>query len=294
MSNCRRPAFEDLRRGWRPLIEQLPLPGPLAVHIESTNRCNLACPFCPQSSPGFHEIVNGAQNLPMPLFIAAMSDLARAGLKAVRLWGIGEPLLLDDIFERTAAASRLNVRTDLLTNGLLLSVNACKKMESSGLDYLRLSDYGARTPDSAYEVLAEFISRRIARPRIEVKCFTPERLAEVRARHPHAADDWIVLGMHNWASTKSGGKEDPRMVCPSPFHQLYIRADGTVFPCCGDWKQNPVGTIHEQGIIEIWKGEKLEAFRRMHIEGRRFENPACGRCTMMPQFRDNLDGLACR
>lgn len=71
-----------------------------------------------------------------------------------------------------------------------------------------------------------------------------------------------------------------------------IKANGDVVACCADWnKATAIGNIHEERFSEIWRGERLRAFRRMHLEGRRTENPSCAGCWFLGTQPDNLDAI---
>jgi MoaA/NifB/PqqE/SkfB family radical SAM enzyme len=39
-----------------------------------------------------------------------------------------------------------------------------------------------------------------------------------------------------------------------------------------------LGNANDESLVDIWNGDKLRAFRLMHLEGRRSENRACGTC----------------
>ena len=77
----------------------------------------------------------------------------------------------------------------------------------------------------------------------------------------------------------SGNAEEPRAVlprpnqdrpwsaCKRPFNSAYVTANGNVLPCCvapfatADYAAITLGNAREQGLPEIWRGARYEAFR---------------------------------
>lgn len=114
----------------------------------------------------------------------------------------------------------------------------------------------------------------------------------VGALDPHHVFDLATLqGWHEHAGSSNRHKK----VCTTPFLSLNVKADGSVVICIVDWnKGTQVGNIATESLSEIWQGERLRAFRRMHIEGRRHENPSCRNCMVLYNSPDNIDELALR
>lgn len=83
-------------------------------------------------------------------------------------------------------------------------------------------------------------------------------------------------------------------VCPFPFYQMFIHSDGTVVPCCADWKQKlPMGNVKDSTVFEIWNGE---VYRHLLIDmlkdGRQCRN-LCSICSYPDSTaNDNIDNYA--
>jgi len=102
----------------------------------------------------------------------------------------------------------------------------------------------------------------------------------------------VAVGAHRQLKIRPLAGE-PKAVCPFPFYSLVIKADGDVVACCVDWnKKTKIGSIKLESLGEIWKGEALREFRRMHLERRRHENESCRHCTHLNSLPDNLDHVA--
>lgn len=117
-----------------------PVHPPLAkVHVEPTSCCNLSCRTCVRNSwsepLGFME---------MDTYLRLVDGLRSvASLQSVSFWGFGEPLLHPRVAEMVAMAKQLGARTEIITNGLLLSREKSAALIEAGLDSLVVSIDGA-------------------------------------------------------------------------------------------------------------------------------------------------------
>jgi len=71
--------------------------------------------------------------------------------------------------------------------------------------------------------------------------------------------------------------------CPIPYLEPTIEADGNVYPC-NLYTDEPLsmGNVYEQSFLEIWFGEKFQAFRKMlHEQGGLL--PICNRCCQLTE-----------
>jgi MoaA/NifB/PqqE/SkfB family radical SAM enzyme len=109
------------------------------LYVEPTSLCNLTCRTCVRHS--WEE----------PIGTMAMSTYGRllAGargvpsLKKISFWGFGEPLMHPQIVEMVAMAHRLKVKTELISNALLLDRRLAIDLVDVGLDTLVVSVDGA-------------------------------------------------------------------------------------------------------------------------------------------------------
>jgi len=74
-----------------------------------------------------------------------------------------------------------------------------------------------------------------------------------------------------------------RTHCSIPYLEPTVEADGNVYPC-NLYTDEPMsmGNVNEQPFLDIWFGEKYQAFRRMlHQEGGLL--PICNRCCQLTE-----------
>src|SRR6185295_19669620 len=82
---------------------------PMHLTLESTNKCNLACPMCNRE---LDPLPRG--NMPLGLF-KRIIDQSRNTLEFIWPFGEGEPLLNESIFDMIRYARRAGVRVELST-----------------------------------------------------------------------------------------------------------------------------------------------------------------------------------
>ena len=91
---------------------------------------------------------------------------------------------------------------------------------------------------------------------------------------------------------KDRGKPGYKEICTTAFHSLNIKVNGDVTICIVDWnKGTKVGNIGNESLPDIWFGEKLRSFRRIHIKKERHRNPSCKNCKYLYCNPDNIDNL---
>lgn len=108
---------------------------PPAIQIEPTNRCNLQCLTCARTYYDQEENAPGD----FPLELADKLDMAMAFAESVLFGGYGEPLMADNFIDLLGMASDYSCRTDLITNGSLLTKEMSQYICGMGLDRIIFS-----------------------------------------------------------------------------------------------------------------------------------------------------------
>ena len=295
------------------LAPRIPLPAPLCVFLEFTNRCNFKCSFCPESLPDYAEKAGGYHVLSWELFQKICCDIRdMGGVKVLRFYGLGETLLHLHAVDAITAACSMGIaeETQMTTNGSMLTPDVSRKLIQSGLQTLHVSIYGTTReemhhftrsvipPERIRENLVAFRQMRGLKmnPRVIAKIATDDPKAEARFRsmYTEAVDEVEVVPIHNWTGQDglvSIGRKHTTQCCPSPFYQVKINADGIVTCCATDWRRDTdVGDVSKESLSAIWNGKRMREFRLMHLNHRRCENAACANCDFIDSFHDNLDG----
>lgn len=88
-------------------------------------------------------------SMDMSVFLKLIADLGEVPtLRSMAFWGIGEPLVHTDIVDMVALTHKAGLKTELITNGLLLDGDRARGMIEAGLDTLVVSLDG--TTESTY------------------------------------------------------------------------------------------------------------------------------------------------
>jgi len=81
----------------------------------------------------------------------------------------------------------------------------------------------------------------------------------------------------------TGDKKPVRRPCVGLWQHFGIRFDGETSACCIDFKaKQSLGNVYEQGLWNIWTGDKLKQYRIWHILGEFHKIPICAKCKNQP------------
>ncbi len=117
------------------------------VYIEPTSDCNLNCKTCVRHS--WDEEMGFMQIKDYKKLINELKEFE--GLGKISFWGIGEPLFHPQIAEMVELASELGVKTQIITNGLLLSEQKALSLLDAGLNSLVVSVDGT-SPETMADI----------------------------------------------------------------------------------------------------------------------------------------------
>jgi PqqA peptide cyclase len=109
-------------------------PAPIGLLAELTHRCPLQCAYC--SNPV--QLDRRNQELMTADWLRVFSQANDLGVLQVHLSG-GEPTARDDLEEIIAHCAKLELYTNLITSGVMLSEDRLKKISDTGLDHVQLS-----------------------------------------------------------------------------------------------------------------------------------------------------------
>jgi len=278
------------------LAKHLPLTKPLSIIIDPCNLCNLSCSFCPTSDKRLTANRHKG-TMPIDLFCKIIDSIENWFGEVDVIWLVkdGEPLLNPFIDDMIFLSKRVAKTVKLTTNGILLTEYNIRNIIDTGLDYIKVS-----VNDIKYDLVKENVRRLFelkdyGKPLLVVKMI--EGMLDkdkFEKDFKYISDGLLIDNLMGWSNSslkdftlgkssidgmsRHKRKED-RIVCPEPFKTLAVNIDGTVGPCCVDWRQDIVfGSSQESSIKEIWEGGKLKEFRLRHLRGQRNELLACRDC----------------
>jgi len=103
------------------------------IDLNLTNRCNLKCKYCVFNSGG-----SSNDELTFDKIKDLINEAKQLGLKDLHFTG-GEPTLRNDLEEIINYASLFNIKTRLITNGVLLDKNKLINLKNAGLQNIMFS-----------------------------------------------------------------------------------------------------------------------------------------------------------
>lgn len=127
--------IERKKINWQPVSLNLADYGYRIVQIEVTNRCNMRCSFCPLP-------IRETRFRDMPVedvFQILVRLSAVKGIDFVAFHQFGEPMLYPHIWECIAKCKELGLSSQLITNGLTLTVDNVQQLIQNPPDILRIS-----------------------------------------------------------------------------------------------------------------------------------------------------------
>ena len=236
-----------------------------SIEIETVNRCNGTCPFCPVN---INEKQRPYAKMDSNLFykiINELSDLHYSGELA--LFSNNEPFLDNRMvdFCKYAKEHVPNAYLYLYTNGSVLSLE--KFLQSIHyLDYLIIDNYNDdMVLNDPVRIISNYCEGH------------PELLKKVK----------ISLRLQNEILTSRGGqapnKPDTRTMgdvkCRLPFEQLVIRPDGKVSLCCNDaLGKYTLGDVSVDTLKSVWYSEAYSHVRLEIMNNGRKKLYLCREC----------------
>lgn len=239
------------------------------IEIETVNRCNGECSFCPVNK---NMPQRNYRKMSDEMFYDIVNQLAALKFNGtIALFENNEPFIDERIvdFAKYTREKCPDAYIYLKTNGTLLSTERFKEIIQY-LDFLGVDNYhgeGDRIPDK-FEEMAIYCKERGYSDRF--RFYSINKNAERSSRGGNAPN------MKIWYTTE--------VPCALLFVQMSIRPDGKVSLCCNDaLGENTLGDISKNTLVEIWKSETFCNHRKMMIKGGRYGIETCRYC-------NHLDG----
>ncbi len=113
---------------------------PLALLTELTHRCPLKCPYC--SHP--LELERASAELSTDDWKRVLDQAAEPGVLQVHFSG-GEPMARRDLVQLVRHATGLQLYSNLITSGVMLTEASLAEQVAAGIDHIQLSFQDAET-----------------------------------------------------------------------------------------------------------------------------------------------------
>ncbi len=267
---------------------------PTQVILETTNHCNLNCPYCmvgmqnelvKKNGNAAHDLMTRSQGImSKDTFDNVLKNLKDFKIKKVFLHFQGEPFLNKNtpLFAKILKDSGFEV--GVFTNGLAFNDKNIREIADANLDLIRFSIDGAskesyeknRVGGNFNKVIENL--KKVAeahknkKTRIEWQFLAlrnnEHEIETAKAKAEELGVNFFVKGFRETTSEfiplnpklRSKYLQKP---CTDIYHQIGIYWNGDVVPCCYDVDGKEIfGNLNEASLNEIWKSDKYKRFRK--------------------------------
>lgn len=227
-----------------------------SVEIETVNRCNGTCSFCPVNK---NAESRKFKKMDEKLFYKIIDELGELHYRGrVALHSNNEPFIDTRIIEfaKYAREKLPHAFLYLYTNGTLLSVEKLEEIMKY-LNKIYIDNY-----DDALQ-LSEPVQK------IHEYCLQHKELNRRVEIHLRKINE--ILYTRGGQSPNNTKKEVLNSSCILPFKQMVIRPDGKCSLCCNDpLGKNTLGDIQNSKMEEIWYGNRYNQVRKSLSRGRKY------------------------
>ncbi|GKX29105.1 hypothetical protein SH1V18_15850 [Vallitalea longa] len=236
------------------------------IEIETINRCNGSCSFCPIN----HNIdPRPFKMMDAELFnsiINQLKDLDYHG--SIGLYSNNEPLLDKRLFKflKTAKESLPNATLYLFTNGSLLTIQKFEELMKY-LDWITIDNYNDDL--TLIEPVKKVYEYALTKP------YQDKVHIYLRKQNE------VLLNRSGQAKNRTKKKHKLKSACLYPFEQAVVRPDGKLSLCCNDATGKvTMGDLTKDKLIDIWNNDKYNKVRKTMLKDRSM-NCLCKNCDIV-------------
>ncbi len=244
------------------------LPKPTEIEIETVNRCNGDCPFCPVN---VHEPQRPYAKMTDELFYKIIDEIAEWDYTGqIALFSNNEPFLDQRIieFQKYAKEKIPNAKWHLYTNGTVMSLDKFIDIMQY-LDEMVIDDYSDEQVLSPYlKPIYDYVEQH--------EELQPKVLFSLRLKHE------ILNSRGGQSPNKKDVAQRSKAKCVLPFQQFIIRPDGHVSLCAADaLGKYDLGDLNKMTVQEAWYSEEHMKIREAMKKTGRKGLMLCDKCDLV-------------
>jgi len=224
------------------------------VEVETINRCNGGCTFCPVNK---NDDPRPLKKMPAELFEKIVNELHEINYSGqFCLFANNEPFLDTrlETFTKTARELLPNAFIEIFSNGTLIKIDRFKEIVPH-LDRLIIDNYNDKLKlNEPTRAIMQYLNEN------------PELKPKVSIRMRRETN---LLSSRGGQAPNNKKRKALPLSCLLPFYHLYIRPDGKIGLCCVDaLAKHTLGDASEQSLKEIWYSETYNNIREKIKKGR--------------------------
>lgn len=254
------------------------------VEIETVNRCNSTCSFCPvnkRDDPRDYKYMSDE------LFTKIVEELGALDYRGrLALYSNNEPLLDPKIVERSREARQKvpNANIYILTNGTKITTQLAVDLLEAGLDYIKIDNYSdqLKLHRNVLRLVEDF-------EKPEYHQYTNRIFIVKRLLHEVLSNRGGSAPNKQAALQKETYQHYADSSCAYPFNQLIIRPDGKVSLCCNDaLGKATMGDVSKRSLVEVWRNKAFTKLREEITTNGRKNMSICNTCDVFTHDPDVL------
>lgn len=288
---------------------------PTNLNVELTTLCNLRCSYCVNKNM---KVCGNMDPKVISKVVEEFTSISNQRGVSLAPVGVGEPLLFPGFFDAIKWFKHVmpHVPLFVITNGVVLNKENCKKVIKSGIDRFLISlnfndksSYLEYNGVDRYDVVVKntkmFLKMKgnnnpaTSIQMLDITSNKPCFQQFVKQWTPYLnPNDTVTLKVcDNWTGTIdrtkfTDTKPPDRYPCPMLYSMVIINKDGYIFPCCQGMTRGPesalcLGNILDKTIKQIYTQEDtIWNLRRLHERGS-YDGLPCKDCfawSMVPNI----------
>jgi radical SAM protein with 4Fe4S-binding SPASM domain len=295
---------------------------PMAIQVQTINRCNAACSFCP------HPYTIHLQEKQI-MDDALYSKIVDECVTEPNLYGFvpmskNEPLLDTKMEQRVKefkSKAQPHQAVELVTNGSPLTPARAQRLIEAGVDLITVSVNAAR--EETYKKVMAGLSWKQVMDNLEA--LSKMELSKVNIYLRFVSEQanrgdlqsfrkrWKQFNLFTFTVNNRSGtvREYERKVihyddfgqrlkrilgsrlypvCPYVFSLVHVLENGDVPMCANDWANRDIlGNVRTQTIREIYNSPRINEIRELMAQGRFEEIEACRECSFYHEWMKPLE-----
>lgn len=230
-----------------------------SIEIETLNRCNGTCSFCPiNRNVDSRKFCKMSDSLFYSI-IDQLSDMSYDG--RVALFSNNEPFLDRRIlqFSKYTAEKLPNACKILFTNGTLLTeemfIKIIEYIDVFNIDIYYDNDIFQETPDELKKIFAKYINNKTIQEKMMIQFINRKAIRNNRGGISKNRTNIYMV----------------QAPCLLPFIQMVVRPDGMTSLCCNDALGDfTLGDLNKESLIEAWNNKKYNDIRSIIASSRKY------------------------
>lgn len=238
-------------------LHQVEIPIFQNVMIETINRCNGICEFCPANK---NDETRPFKKMTDSMYYGIINELQEIKWSGKLFLCVNNEPFLDKRIIAFAQYAKMKISSAsivLITNGSLLTTEKMDEMVGI-VDEITINDYSQKY----------ILSKPIKRIYKYVKKH-PDKFGSMKISINRRYNKEILATRAGNAPNKKNKNAEIRSSCLYPFTDFVVFPDGQVGMCCNDCKEcSYFGDISKDKILDIWENKKFQKLRNALSEGR--------------------------